>query len=86
MLFGGTEVIVARVLDGGVLTAVLLGTTVLLGPELAVELGAFELVTLGRLDDPEGTAELLPVADPEAAEVPSTLGRPVTTTDVGWSG
>ena len=63
----------------------------LLPPALAVELGALavedpELVTLGRLDEPEGTAELLPVADPDAPEVPSTLGRPVTTTDVGWSG
>lgn len=82
----------AGVEDAGVEDPVLEGTTLPL--ELAVKDGAVELrvvdaelVMLGRLDELEGDAEPLPVdeavPEPDAPEDPSTLGKPVTTTEVG---
>ena len=89
MLFGGAEVIEDSALDDVAEVTVLLPA-----PEVAVEPGVAvlpeadaELVELGRLEEPDGNAEPLadadPEPDPDAAEEPSKLGKPVTTTEVG---
>lgn len=91
MLLGGVEVIDAGAPEDDAAAEFV---TVPLLPELTVEPGVAvpleadaEPVMLGRLDELEGAAELLPVAEadagPETAEDPSKLGNPVTTTEVG---
>lgn len=88
VLFAGAEVIVAE--EAELLVTPTLPPLEVEGSEVEPLVVDADPVMLGKVDELGGDADPLPVAEvdpePDTPDVSSTLGRPVTTTELGWPG